>query len=80
MNSQRTVLYVPYNASAHGHWTLRRGSTLVGSYPTRVEAMRQALQMAAAIRNQKGLEVELRVEDESGVWATVDQTPAINPS
>ncbi|HEY4144412.1 hypothetical protein [Pinirhizobacter sp.] len=80
MNSQRTVLYVPYNASAHGQWTLRRGSALVGTYATRADAMRQALQMAAAIRNQKGLDVELRVEDESGVWATVDQAPVIHPS
>ena len=80
MNSQRTVLYVPYNASAHGQWTLRRGSSLVGVYATRADAMRQALQMAGAIRSQKGLEVDLRVEDESGVWATVDQAPAIDPS
>jgi hypothetical protein len=72
MNSQLTVLYVPYNASAHGQWTLRRGAVLVGSYPTRADAMRQALSMAGAIRTQKGGSVELRVEDESGVWATVE--------
>lgn len=80
MNSQRTVLYVPYNASAHGQWMLRRGSTLVGAYATRADAMRQALQMVGAIRNQKGVDVELRVEDESGVWATVAPTPAADPS
>jgi hypothetical protein len=73
MNSQLTVLYVPYNASAHGQWTLRRGSTLVGSFATRADAMRQALSMAGALRNQQGSTVELRVEDESGVWATVNQ-------
>ena len=78
MNSQRTVLYVPYNASAHGQWTLRRGSTLVGSYSTRAEAMRQALSMAGAIRNQKGLDVDLRVEDESGLWSTIDQASGVN--
>lgn len=52
----------------------------MGAYATRADAMRQALQMVGAIRNQKGVDVELRVEDESGVWATVAPTPAADPS
>jgi len=64
---QRTILYVPFNASARGQWSLRRNAELVGQFPTRDEAMRHALALATAIRNQ-GHTVEIKVEDESGVW------------
>ena len=65
---QRTTLYVPFNASSRGQWTLRRNAEFVGQFPTRDEAIRQALALTAAIRNQQGLEVDIKVEDESGIW------------
>jgi len=65
---QHTILYVPFNASARGQWTLRRNADLVGQFPTRDEAMRQALALTAAIRNQQGHTVDIKVEDESGIW------------
>ena len=65
---QRTTLYVPFNASSRGQWALRRNAELVGQFPTRDEAIRQALVLTAAIRNQQGQEADIKVEDESGVW------------
>jgi hypothetical protein len=65
---QRTTLYVPFNASSRGQWSLRRNADLVGQYPTRDEAMRHALALTAAIQTQQGQLVEIKVEDESGVW------------
>jgi hypothetical protein len=65
---QRTILYVPFNASSRGQWTLRRNADLVGQYATRDEAMRHALALTTAIQAQAGHEVEIKVEDESGVW------------
>lgn len=65
---QRTILYVPFNASSRGQWTLRRNAELVGQFPTRDEAMRHALALTAAIRNQQGQQVDIKVEDESGIW------------
>lgn len=65
---QRTILYVPFNASSRGQWSLRRNADLVGQFPTRDEAIRHALALTAAIRNQQGQSVDIKVEDESGVW------------
>lgn len=75
---QRTILYVPFNASPRGQWILRRNAELVGQFPTRDEAIRHALTLTAAIRNQQGQEVDLKVEDESGSWrlANADATDA----
>jgi hypothetical protein len=64
---QRTILYVPFNASSRGQWSLRRNADLVGQFPTREEAIRHALTLTTAIRNQ-GQVVDIKVEDESGVW------------
>ncbi|HEY4294576.1 hypothetical protein [Luteibacter sp.] len=64
----RTILYVPFNASSRGKWSLRRNADLVGQFDTREEAIRHALALTTAIRNQQGQEVEIKVEDESGVW------------
>lgn len=65
---QRTTLYVPFNASSRGQWSLRRNAELVGQFPTRDEAMRHALALTAAIQHQQGQQVDIKVEDESGVW------------
>jgi hypothetical protein len=70
---QRTVLYVPYNASAHGQWTLRRNADLVGQFPTRDEALRHALALTAAIQNHAGHAVDIKVEDENGAWSLTDR-------
>jgi hypothetical protein len=69
---QRTILYVPFNASSRGQWTLRRNAELVGQFSTRDEAIRHALTLTAAIRNQPGHSVEIKVEDESGTWRVAD--------
>lgn len=69
---QRTILYVPFNASSRGQWTLRRNADLVGQFPTRDEAMRHALALTAAIRNQQGQDVDIKVEDEAGIWHLTD--------
>lgn len=45
---------------------------LVGQFPTRDEAMRHALALTAAIRNQQGQAVDIKVEDESGLWHVTD--------
>ena len=65
---QRTILYVPFNASAHGQWTLRRNAELVGQFPTRDEAMRHALVLIASIQTLPGHEAAIKVEDENGAW------------
>ncbi|MGF6709276.1 hypothetical protein QFZ41_000240 [Luteibacter sp. W1I16] len=65
---QRTTLYVPFNASSRGQWSLRRNAELVGQFPTREEALRHALALAAAIQAQQGQPAEIKVEDESGLW------------
>jgi hypothetical protein len=65
---QRTTLYVPFNASSRGQWSLRRNAELVGQFSTREEAMRHALALTAAIQQQQGQQVDIKVEDESGVW------------
>jgi hypothetical protein len=65
---QRTILYVPFNASAHGQWTLRRNADLVGQFPTRDDAMRHALALITSIQNLPGHEVAIKVEEEDGVW------------
>ncbi|SFW26922.1 MULTISPECIES: hypothetical protein [Luteibacter] len=65
---QRTILYVPFNASSRGQWSLRRNADLVGQFATRDEAMRHALALTAAIRHQAGHAVEIKVEDEAGAW------------
>jgi hypothetical protein len=72
MAAQRTILYVPYNASPHGQWTVRRNAEIVGVYKNRADAVQHALTLVAAIRGQKGSAAELRVEDESGVWRVVN--------
>ena len=72
MALQRTILYVPFNASAHGQWTLRRNADLVGQFPTRDEAMRQAMAMTVAIRNRPDQAVDIKVEDENGAWRVAD--------
>jgi hypothetical protein len=72
MPAQRTMLYVPYNASPHGQWTVRRGAEVVGTYKTRADAVRHALMLASVVRAQLGGTAELRVEDESGVWRVVN--------
>lgn len=72
---QRTILYVPFNASAHGQWTLRRNADLVGQFPTRDDAMRHALALTLSIQNLPGQEAAIKVEDESGVWRLADGTP-----
>lgn len=69
---QRTILYVPFNASAHGQWTLRRNAELVGQFPTRDEAVRHALALTASIQNLPGHEAAIKVEDEAGVWRVAD--------
>ncbi|NID14816.1 hypothetical protein [Luteibacter yeojuensis] len=69
---QRMILYVPFNASSRGQWTLRRNAELVGQFPTRDEAIRHALALTAAMRNQQGQPAEIKVEDESGVWRLAD--------
>lgn len=69
---QRTILYVPFNASAHGQWTLRRNAELVGQFPTRDDAMRHALVLIASIQNLPGHEAAIKVEDEDGVWRLAD--------
>jgi len=70
---QRTTLYVPFNASSRGQWTLRRNAELVGQYPTRDEALRHAHTLTAAIRSQPGHTVEIKIEDEAGLWHATDQ-------
>lgn len=65
---QRTTLYVPFNASPRGRWSLRRNSDLVGEFPTRDDALRQAATMIAKLRDQTGQPVDVKVEDESGTW------------
>ena len=72
---QRTTLYVPFNASSRGQWSLRRNAELVGQYPTRDEAMRHALALTAAIQTQKGQVVDIKVEDETGVWRLASPDP-----
>jgi hypothetical protein len=72
MALQRTILYVPFNASAHGQWTLRRNAELVGQFPTRDDAMRHAVALTVAIRNHGGQAVDIKVEDESGAWRVAD--------
>ena len=67
-----TILYVPFNASSRGQWTLRRNADLVGQFPTRDEAMRHALALTAALRTQQGQAVDIKVEDESGLWHVTD--------
>lgn len=69
---QRTILYVPFNASAHGQWTLRRNAELVGQFATRDDAMRHALALTSAIQNLPGQEVAIKVEDEAGNWRVAD--------
>ena len=69
---QRTILYVPFNASAHGQWTLRRNAELVGQFATRDEAVRHALALTASIQNLPGQEAAIKVEDEAGVWREAD--------
>lgn len=69
---QRTILYVPFNASSRGQWTLRRNADVVGQFSTRDEAIRHALTLIAAIRHQPGHSVEIKVEDESGIWRVAD--------
>jgi len=69
---QRTILYVPFNASAHGRWTLRRNTELVGEFATREEAVRHALALTASIQNLPGQETAIKVEDEAGVWRVAD--------
>jgi hypothetical protein len=69
---QRTILYVPFNASAHGQWTLRRNADLVGQFPTRDDAMRHALALIASIQNLPGHEAAIKVEDEDGAWRLAD--------
>jgi hypothetical protein len=69
---QRTILYVPFNASAHGQWTLRRNAELVGQFPTRDDAMRHALALTASIQNLPGHEAAIKVEDEDGAWRLAD--------
>ncbi|HVI56162.1 MAG TPA: hypothetical protein VM621_14055 [Luteibacter sp.] len=69
---QHTILYVPFNASAHGQWTLRRNAELVGQFPTRDDAMRHALALIASIRNLPGQEASIKVEDEDGAWRLAD--------
>jgi len=69
---QHTTLYVPFNASSRGQWSLRRNADLVGQFPTRDEAMRHAVALTAAIRNQQGHDVDIKVEDESGLWHIAD--------
>jgi hypothetical protein len=69
---QRTILYVPFNASAHGQWTLRRNAELVGQFATRDDAMRHALTLTSSIQNLPGHEVAIKVEDEAGIWRVAD--------
>lgn len=68
----RTILYVPFNASAHGQWILRRNAELVGQFATRDEAVRHALLLTASIQNLPGQEAAIKVEDEAGVWRVAD--------
>ncbi|WP_448097439.1 hypothetical protein [Luteibacter yeojuensis] len=69
---QRTTLYVPFNASSRGQWSLRRNAELVGQFPTREEALRHAAALAAAIRAQQGQPAQIKVEDEAGLWSPAD--------
>jgi hypothetical protein len=69
---QRTILYVPFNASAHGQWTLHRNAELVGQFPTRDDVMRHALALTASIQNLPGHEAAIKVEDEDGAWRLAD--------
>jgi hypothetical protein len=65
---QRTTLYVPFNTSSRGPWILRRDAALVGQYPTREDAVQKARSMTAALRAQPGQMVDIKIEDESGIW------------
>jgi len=65
---QRTTLYVPFNASARGSWMLRRNAEMVGQYPTLDEALRHARALTVALRAQRDQLVDIKVEDEAGLW------------
>ncbi|MBB3228051.1 surfactin synthase thioesterase subunit [Luteibacter sp. Sphag1AF] len=68
MAVQSTILYVPFNSSARGQWTLRRGAELVGHYATREEALMHATALSCSIKKQMGQDAEIRIEDELGAW------------
>lgn len=63
-----TTLYLPFNASPRGQWTVRRNADLVGQFPTREDALRHARALTAAMRTQSGHTVDIKIEDELGNW------------
>ena len=79
-NLQRTTLYVPFNASTRGSWSLRRNADMVGQYPTFDDALRHARALTVALRTQQGQVVDIKVEDEAGLWHPADEEPAAGSS
>lgn len=66
------TLYLPYTDSPRGAWPVRRNADVVGTFATRDEAMRHARNLIGSIRAQSGQKVDIKVEDENGVWRLAD--------
>jgi hypothetical protein len=77
---QRTTLYVPFNASTRGSWSLRRNAEMVGQYPTFDDALRHARALTVALKAQQGQVVDIKVEDEAGLWHPAEESSVPGPT
>lgn len=73
---QRTTLYVPFNASTRGSWSLRRNADMVGQYPTFDDALRHARALTVALKAQQNQVVDIKIEDEAGLWHPAEELSA----
>src|SRR3954470_3167096 len=67
------TLYLPYAQTVRAFpWEVFHGLHRMGAFATQEECFRHALRLAESMGNSRRCNVRVRIEDEQGIWTSLD--------